>query len=281
MITDDPRTLKKALKHAEEVRSLWYTNYPDTVFPNATLLNFPHLESLTIIGPMVRARKKAPEYPPTRLQIDTVALEHLPDLKYLWLSQFDLRSMPDGLFSLSNLEGLAFNYCVMDSIPSAIGELKNLKALLIGSTQIDSLPETITALPHLETLILWQCHFTSIPDQLERMPNLRRLRLDNPWHLGEGPKGTWNWPFPSCANHIDYEREIGKFRALLSREQLQHVAISLYRCDSKWSIKQAIVDTMLLKKIKWSKPQPCPEKPPDPVYVLFWGPPAPFQCGCP
>jgi hypothetical protein len=77
-------------------------------------------------------------------------LEELKTLKYLYLSNTQLTSLPESIGELKSLETLSLYNTKLTSLPENIGELRNLKILSLDNTQLTSLPESFCELKKLE-----------------------------------------------------------------------------------------------------------------------------------
>ena len=104
-------------------------------------------------------------------------LLYLPNLKELWLNDYDLTSLPEGIENLTNLWGL---YLQTNKLTSLKGteNLTNLKELYLNNNELTSLPEGIDKLTNLKRLYLRNNELTSL-EGIDKLTNLKELHLRN------------------------------------------------------------------------------------------------------
>ncbi len=90
-----------------------------------------------------------------------------------------LKTIPDEVFELVNLESLYLTMNEIEFIPEAISELRNLRTLSIFGNNLSSLPDSISELQKLEALNLGANNFTTIPDAIFKLKNLSMLWISN------------------------------------------------------------------------------------------------------
>jgi Leucine-rich repeat (LRR) protein len=114
-----------------------------------------------------------------------VALRSLKKLTKLNLnSNSQLRSLPDWIGELSQLEELHLSYCSLDSLPAGLANLSKLRVLSLDSNKLSSLSFGIEKLAKLEDLRLYNNSLTELPEGLEKLKKLSRLSLQQN-HLDE------------------------------------------------------------------------------------------------
>ncbi|XP_020535356.1 putative disease resistance RPP13-like protein 1 isoform X2 [Jatropha curcas] len=107
------------------------------------------------------------------------SIGYLKHLRYLNLSTASIKSLPEIVSILYNLQTLILHECTnLAVLPDSIGNLKHLRHLDLSGTSIISLPESICGLCDLRTLILCQCKdLIELPTQMARLINLRHLDI--------------------------------------------------------------------------------------------------------
>jgi hypothetical protein len=247
----------------ERVRTVTYHDYADSVFPNEALLRLKNLEAVSVWGrTMVRERRMV-AVPPIVLRVDTVKLKELPRLKHVSLSCFDMRFPPEGLSAIAELEGLSLSICHLERLPKDIGRMRSLRALDLRVNYLDSLPPEIADLDSLRSIDLVNNHFRRVPMTLAGCASLERIHLQNDegGHADYGIEKEWvttsfNWPFPVCANHIDWRASRAELEILLQQPQLEFIRLHARDCRGE-RIAQLELDS---KKIQFRKPFECPDR---------------------
>src|SRR5699024_10055700 len=109
------------------------------------------------------------------------AFSNLKKLKYLDLSNSDLKSVPAFLMNLNELETLKLNDNKISILPKSINKLKGLKYLDVSTNiKIKSLPESISELENLEHLNLKNNYnLTKLPDLIGNLENLNLLHYSS------------------------------------------------------------------------------------------------------
>lgn len=107
-------------------------------------------------------------------------LLNLPNLQTLIVSGVRLNALRDWIVSLKSLQTLNLSGNPLKSLPESIGELKNLKELGVKQCSLESLPDSIGELaalepPNLEFLDARKNKFRNnpIPDSLTQCKNLK------------------------------------------------------------------------------------------------------------
>lgn len=264
---------KVRTRYLEEVRSVSYRQYADSVFPNEALLRLKNLESVFVVGRTWEQQRKRIGVPPIRLRIDTVKLKELAHLKYVSLSGFNLSVPPEGLASIAGLQGLEIFQCMLDSLPKDVGRMRYLRALALRVNYLGSLPPEIAELDSLRSIDLNNDHFREVPLELTGCASLERIYLSNDesGHMDrEGAEREFftigfDWPFPLCANHIDWRTDEPQLSVLLEGPKLEYIRLHARdRRDQK-----AARAKLGSKKIRFRSPSfldsaPDPSVPYDP-----------------
>lgn len=99
--------------------------------------------------------------------------------KSLNLNRKDLRTIPDEVFELKDLEELRLFQTNLTEISPRIGELKNLKKLYIGRNELRTLPKEIGELHDLEVLFIHFNEIDSLPSSIKGLKKLEHLKIDN------------------------------------------------------------------------------------------------------
>jgi Leucine-rich repeat (LRR) protein len=99
----------------------------------------------------------------------------LPTLNRLYVSMNKLRSIPDTVWKLQNLQYLDFSDNRISNVPEEIDRLTNLKDLNLAGNQLKMLPSSIGSLMHLECLILDNNKLESLPETINQLKSLKRL----------------------------------------------------------------------------------------------------------
>jgi len=100
------------------------------------------------------------------------------DLGADWGKQNYFSTLPNELFTLTNLQYLNLSYCNITSLPPEIGNLSNLTILQLSwNDYLTSLPPEIGKLSNLTELNLYKNNLTSLPPEIEKLTNLTYLNL--------------------------------------------------------------------------------------------------------
>lgn len=244
----------------DSVKDLVIWNYDDTIFPSQRILRFHNLQVLSLMGRPVRRSRKAKPLPPEELRIDTTLLGQMGALKVLQLTYFDMRWFPDGLLLLRNLQGLSLNLCLLNSLPDGISAMQGLDVLDVTLNYLNDLPPSIAQLHRLKVLKLGNNHFRSLPGVVLQMDSLQVLELGNREGGQEWNRASFQWPYPTCINHFDWEADTDETRQLIERPQLRRVTFPRDECSDPLYFKRAFPQKRSALKVRWdAKPQPCPD----------------------
>lgn len=97
----------------------------------------------------------------------------------LMLMELTLTTIPQEIFSFSNLKVLNLSRNCLRTLPTEIRHLKQLEELAISSNQLEALPPEIGELTRLTTL--WASHnkFTVLPSEIGKWASLTELFLNH------------------------------------------------------------------------------------------------------
>ena len=98
-------------------------------------------------------------------------------MNYLDASHNRLKSLPDTIGNLSNLELFDASHNELERIPDTIGNLANLKHIDLTDNALVALPETIANCPSLNLLNVAGNQLSTIPESLAHVPQEFRLKL--------------------------------------------------------------------------------------------------------
>gem|GEM_PF-2081873 len=102
----------------------------------------------------------------------------LPDLKTLDISDNQLKTLPDSIGNLANLEYLLVDENQLKTLPVSIGNLANLKELHVCYNQLKTLPVSIGNLANLQKLVVMNNQLKTLPDSIGDLANLKTLFVD-------------------------------------------------------------------------------------------------------
>jgi len=98
---------------------------------------------------------------------------------YSYLNGNEIKSLPESISSLQNLETLSIYRNYITEIPSGIGKLKNLKYLNLNNNAIEKINPEIGNLINLEILDLEKNAIEEINPEIGNLINLEKLSLYN------------------------------------------------------------------------------------------------------
>jgi len=105
------------------------------------------------------------------------ALRNPDSVTHLNLNYQNLKTVPDIVFRLKNLEHLEWVGNHLEALPPQIGQLTNLRHLNLSNNQLRSLPSEIGQLTRLQDLQLLKNNLTHLPPEIGALTNLVRLNL--------------------------------------------------------------------------------------------------------
>ncbi|XP_021826661.1 disease resistance protein At4g27190-like isoform X1 [Prunus avium] len=112
------------------------------------------------------------------LEIPGNYFEGMKELKVLDATRLRIPSLPPSLQSLTNLQTLCLDHCVLGDI-ALVGQLTNLKILSLVHSQVKELPKEIGQLTHLQLLDLTGCSELVLipPGVISSLTSLEDLRM--------------------------------------------------------------------------------------------------------
>ncbi|KAJ4782127.1 Disease resistance protein (CC-NBS-LRR class) family [Rhynchospora pubera] len=104
---------------------------------------------------------------------------NLKHLRYLCLEKLEFNKIPEGIFSIFNLQYLTLRFCEdLTELPQCIGDLINLNELTIKHCeQLRVLPVSLCQLNALKELTLVSCSIKELPHDTGNLTNLQLLRI--------------------------------------------------------------------------------------------------------
>ncbi len=119
-----------------------------------------------------------------RLNLSKKKIDTIPDLIYsmtnlieLDLSKNKIEEISPRIGNLVNLEKLSMANNQLVHLPKEIGQLTNLKYLGLNRNVIEDLPAEIGNLENLEVLELWDNELNDVPDEISKLQNLKVLEI--------------------------------------------------------------------------------------------------------
>ncbi len=107
------------------------------------------------------------------------ALDNPQQVYILDLEDAGIKSLPQSIGLLTNLQVLILNDNFLDSIPSSIGKLTNLQILRAENNNLKTLPASIGNLTNLEEIALANNKISWLPYSFRHLVNLEKLDLSN------------------------------------------------------------------------------------------------------
>nr|XP_015895784.1 putative disease resistance RPP13-like protein 1 [Ziziphus jujuba var. spinosa] len=107
------------------------------------------------------------------------SIGNLKSLRYLDLSGFEIKEVPDIICSLHTLQTLIMHSCLeLTQLPVIIDSLKHLRYLDLSGSAIERMPNTVCNLHDLHTLKLNGCEeLTLLPSNIIMLSNLQHLDI--------------------------------------------------------------------------------------------------------
>ncbi|NVM54294.1 MAG: leucine-rich repeat domain-containing protein [Candidatus Helarchaeota archaeon] len=105
-------------------------------------------------------------------------------LKILVMNESHIRTLPDTIGVLKNLEHLDLEWTHIHTLPNSIGNLSSLKRLILDNNPISRLPDTMKNLTNLHTLSLvntssyYNFELTEFPEVICSITSLKNLYLE-------------------------------------------------------------------------------------------------------
>ncbi|MHA1112058.1 MAG: leucine-rich repeat domain-containing protein [Promethearchaeota archaeon] len=170
--------------HVTEI-SIW--DNPDLQSIKDEIIAFPKLESIafknkdmdTIPHWLSQCMSLRTLYFANKTPRDYTALQHLPQLETLFLSESHLTDLPMICESLSNLKMLGLSFNALEQVPEVILNFTKLEHLFLGCNNLTSIPDWFSeALPNLQSLDLNDNYLQPVPRQIFQLHNLTYLELN-------------------------------------------------------------------------------------------------------
>nr|XP_023017878.1 leucine-rich repeat-containing protein 1 [Leptinotarsa decemlineata] len=157
----------------EKVTELDFSRCGISEVPNEVYANSPTLEVLHLEG--------------NKLKDLSPQLFQCIDLRYLNVSDNEIRAIPPLISKLTNLQVLIFSKNVLDGVHPNLDKLSKLTLLDLSMNDLGRVPDAIMSLINLQQLCLNDTGIDFVPANIGRLSNLRILELrDN--NLCELPK---------------------------------------------------------------------------------------------
>jgi len=119
-----------------------------------------------------------------RLELKRIGLKTIPDdvyklpnLQELNLKGNKIKHLPAEIAQLKNLEVLNVSNNGLETLPPEIGKLANLKTLVISQNEIEKLPPEMGELANLEVLDMWSNNIDELPKQMKGLKKLRVIDM--------------------------------------------------------------------------------------------------------
>ncbi|TPN86786.1 DUF1963 domain-containing protein [Aquimarina algicola] len=103
------------------------------------------------------------------------------NLEDLWIggqTQFNVKELPDTLFSLVQLHTIRIYGSSIHQISDKVNQLKNLEELCIESSQLKTIPDSICELPLLSDLSFRYNKLIELPECIGTTPNLKMINIE-------------------------------------------------------------------------------------------------------
>jgi internalin A len=123
------------------------------------------------------------EKTPEEIALERIFLAEKEATNWLDLNDLGLSSLPDELWSLTNLEILLISHNHLKKLPSDIKLLTYLKELDLHDNLLTDLPPDIESLSFLKSLDICANNFSKIPSRITKLLNLEELSLGFPLNL--------------------------------------------------------------------------------------------------
>ena len=115
---------------------------------------------------------------PTSIKIESM-IQDFMGLSKVYLSEMNLRWLPDSFERLQTLETLALDQNRFKSIPKQVTRLRNLRCLYINDNKVQEIPCHIRDLVNLRYLWVQKNRIPDLPYHLVTLPSLRYLHAEN------------------------------------------------------------------------------------------------------
>ena len=159
------------------------------------------LRSLRMINVSMNGLTYLPDELARLPRLETIAafgnqISRLPagsaSLRNLYLSDNQLKSLPDKLGTFPRLRTLLLDSNPLTHLPDSIGDLDSLETLVLGQNQLTTLPDALTRLPRLSRLVLNDNQVRALPEAIGGLASLAELTLaNNPIRALPASVGRW------------------------------------------------------------------------------------------
>ena len=106
-------------------------------------------------------------------------IRYFPDVKQLYISAYNVPSVPQLIQKLKSLKSLSLIGCNVEVLPASIGKLTSLEVLNLGNNKLKKLPKEIGDLKKLESLYLNENKLSSLPVSIGNLKSLEMLNLSH------------------------------------------------------------------------------------------------------
>ncbi|CAF1256293.1 unnamed protein product [Rotaria magnacalcarata] len=136
------------------------------------------------------------------------------NIDYLNLSWLGLKTLPDAILRIPQLEIISLSGNRLSTVPSQLTVMTNLKLINLSDNYLKAFPEVLESCRCLKVLNLAGNYFKWIPDYLGNLEHLTCLDLsDNPLDFDQLPQSLWQ--IPELKLNLQQERQylLARFKA--------------------------------------------------------------------
>uniref|UniRef100_A0ACD5YAE1 Uncharacterized protein n=1 Tax=Avena sativa TaxID=4498 RepID=A0ACD5YAE1_AVESA len=180
------------------------------------------------------------------------SIDQLKQLRYLNISGFRIRALPNGTGCLQNLEFLDLSKTCIEVLPAFIGTFLKLKYLNVhGCDRLQNLPPALGDLKGLEHLNLSCCpRICKLPASFCGLRKLKRLDLSNCANLDQLPhplqlESLENLNLEGCLRLKQLPESFGKLSFLRN--------LNLAGCSSLKQLPESIAELSMLEHLSISR----------------------------
>ncbi|CAB4302586.1 unnamed protein product [Prunus armeniaca] len=158
--------------------AIWIASKDKHAFSRAYGDEIPRLPEVPWVCPKLRFFLLANHNVDDSLEIPGNYFEGMKELKVLDVTRLRIPSLPPSLQSLTNLQTLCLDHCVLVDI-ALVGQLTNLKILSLLNSKVKELPKEIGQLTRLQLLDLRYCSELVLisPGVISSLTSLEDLRM--------------------------------------------------------------------------------------------------------
>ena len=115
----------------------------------------------------------------SRKKLKTVPeeLKKLPNLQWLKLDRNNFKEIPYWIGDLISLQYLDLSNNNLVELPVSIGKLENIYYIGLNRNRIETLPHEIGNMKNLQFLEMWDNELQAIPEEMKNLHNLQILEL--------------------------------------------------------------------------------------------------------